>query len=149
MYAVQTWNPHLVNHKEKLELVRKRTSNISEGFENLNYSERLRRLNLTWSIREDLIGIFKLQKGLEKIDWVKPPFLIKNKALGGPASRVSGNTLRLCRESFKSRQSNNFSQFVTVRHNFLLNRLLIGTTANLTDTVLNVLFSIWKPQQHC
>ena len=69
-YAVQTWNPHLIGDIEKLELVQRRALKIPDGFENLSYGERLRRLNLTSlkdrRIREDLIEMFKVQKGLEK-----------------------------------------------------------------------------------
>ena len=82
MYAVQNWNPHMIGHIEKLELVQRRALKITEGFESLSYNERLRRLNLT-SLKDrrtkgGLIEMFKVQKGLEKIEWVKPPLLTKN-----------------------------------------------------------------------
>ena len=52
---------------EKLELVQSDALKIKEGFKNLSYSERLRRLNLTSlkdrRIRGDLFEMFKLQKG--------------------------------------------------------------------------------------
>ena len=50
----------------------------------LSYNERLRRLNLTplkdRRTRGDFIEMFKAQKGLEKIEWVKPPLLIRTMA---------------------------------------------------------------------
>ena len=59
---------HLIGDIEKLELVQIRALKIPEGFENLRYSERLSRLNLTSlkdrRAREDLIDMFKVQKGL-------------------------------------------------------------------------------------
>ena len=138
-YAVKTWNPHLIGDIEKLELVQRRALKIPEGFENLSYSERLRRLKLSSlkdrRTRGDLIEMFKVQKGLEKIEWVKPPLLTKNDGLLGPASSVRGNSLRLRRESFKSRLRNDFSQSVTVRHNFFLNRV-VPTWNSLPDDVV-------------
>ena len=119
--------------------MQRRTLKIPEGFENLSYSERLRRLKLSSlkdrRTRGDLIEMFKVQKGLEKIEWVKPPLLTKNDGLLGPASGVRGNSLRLRRESFKSRLRNDFSQFVTVRHNFYLNRV-VPTCNSLPDDVV-------------
>ena len=44
---------------------------------------------------------------------VKPPLLTKNNDLTILASGVRGNSLRLHRESFKSRLRNDFSQFVS------------------------------------
>ena len=46
-YAVQTWNPHLIRDIEKIGQVQRWALKIPEGFENLSYSERHRRLNLT------------------------------------------------------------------------------------------------------
>ena len=43
--------------------------------------------------------MFKVQKGLEKIEWVKQPLFTKNDGLLGSASAVRGNSLRLRRES--------------------------------------------------
>ena len=60
----------------------------------------------------------------KKIEWVKPPLLTKNDGMLGPASGVRGNSLRLRRDSFKSRLRNDFYQSVTVRHNFFMNRVV-------------------------
>ena len=58
--------------------------------------ERLRILNLTSlkdrRTREDLIDMFKLQKGLEKIELVKPPLLTKNDGLLGTPSSTGSRT---------------------------------------------------------
>ena len=93
--------------------MQRRSLKISEGFENLSYSKRLGRLNLTSlkdrRIKGDLIEMFKVQKDLEKIEWVKPPLLTKNNDLTG----VRANSIRLHRESFKSRLSNDFFQSVS------------------------------------
>ena len=79
--------------------------------------------------------MFKEQKGLEKIEWVKPPLLTKNNDLTGAAYGVRGNSLRLRRESFKSRLRNDFSQSVSMRHNFFSNSVL-PTWNSLSDDVV-------------
>ena len=86
-------------------------------------------------IRGDLIEMFKIQKGLEIIYWVKPPLLTKNSDLTGPASCVRESSLRLRGESFKSRLRNDFFQSVLVRHNFFSNRV-ISTWNSLPDDVV-------------
>ena len=56
-------------------MVQRLTQKIPEGFENMIY----RKLNLiSLKDRGYLIKMFKVQKGLEKIDWAKKSFLIKN-----------------------------------------------------------------------
>ena len=87
----------------------------------------------SWSL-----NLFLRQKDLEKIDWVKPHFFIVNNDLTGPVSGVRGNTLRLWRKSFKSRLRNDFSQLVTVRNNFLFNRV-VSIWNSLPDDVLTSL----------
>ena len=68
--------------------------------------------------------MFKIPKGLEKNEWIKPQILIKNIDLTAPASGVRANTLVLCREYFKSRLRNDFYQSVSMEHNFLLYRVV-------------------------
>ena len=67
--------------------------------------------------------MYKIVKGHDGIEWIKPPRLRSGMELEGPIKGVRGNSLRIQRESFKSRNSNNFSHSVTVRHNFFLNRV--------------------------
>ena len=75
---------------------------------------RLLELNLTSlkirRTRSDLVEMFKVQKGHEKIVRVKSSSLIKHT---GREAWVRGNALRLHRESFKARLSNYVSQSVT------------------------------------
>ena len=76
----------LIGDIDKLELVQRRTLKIPEGFEDLSYSERPGRLNLTSlkdrQLRGDLIEMFKVKRGLEKkIEWTKALRLTKNNDL--------------------------------------------------------------------
>ena len=70
-------------------------------------SERLRKLNLTQLIeirlKANLKEMFMVQKSLEKIQWIRPQFLIVNKDLKGHAFDVMDNALRLNRDFFKTK----------------------------------------------
>ena len=67
--------------------------------------------------------MYKITKGHEGIEWVKPSRLRSDLDLNGPKNGVRGNIKRIQRESFKTRNMNGFSHSVTVRHNFFLNRV--------------------------
>ena len=76
---------------------------IPEGFGDLDYRDMIRKLNLTLlkdrGTRDDLIEMFKVQKGFEKIGCVKSPFLIEHSR---PTAGARSNALRLHKESFKA-----------------------------------------------
>ena len=125
-YIVQACNPNLIGDIDKLETIQKRALKNPEGFgDSTIYRDNFCELNLTLikgrRTRGDLIKIFKVQKSFEKIALVKSPLLIEHT---GPASDVRGIALILHRESFKARLSNDFSQSVSVRHNFFLNKMV-------------------------
>ena len=72
-----------------------------------------------------------MQKGFEKIAWLKSTLLIEHT---GPAASVRDNSLRLHR-AFKALLSNGFSQSVTVRHKFFLNIVVPVSNSILSDVV--------------
>ena len=129
----------LIGDIEEFELVQKRALKIPEGFGDLDYRDRLHKLKLT-SLKNrrtkgDLKEMFKVQKGFEKIAWIKSPPSIEHK---GATAGVRGNALRLHKESLKARLSNDFSQSVTARHNFFLNRV-VPLWNSLPDDVVSYL----------
>ena len=71
-YCIQAWKPHLRKDIDKLEKVQRRATKMIEGMESLGYLERLRILNLTTLetrfLRADLIEVYKIFKGLDKLD---------------------------------------------------------------------------------
>jgi hypothetical protein len=71
-YCIQAWNPHLVQDIEVMEKVQKRATKLVQGLGRLSYERRLQILGLT-SLRKrrergDLIEVYKLLHGVEKID---------------------------------------------------------------------------------
>ena len=62
-YAVAVWAPHLVKYINIIENVQIRATKLGDGFSKLDYSERLRRLDIPTLVyrraRGDMIEIFK------------------------------------------------------------------------------------------
>ena len=62
-YAQPVWAPHLRKHINLLESVQIRATKLVDGFHNLEYSERIKRLSLPTLVyrrrRGDMIEIFK------------------------------------------------------------------------------------------
>ena len=75
-------------------------------------------------ISGDLIEMYKVMSSRQSIDWVKPLNLRKNVDISGPAVSVRGNSLSMSRESFSSRERNNFLSWATTRDNFFVNRVV-------------------------
>ena len=71
-YAVQTWSPHQIGHIRLIEGVQRRFTRMIPELKRLSYEARLKRLNLTTleirRIRGDLIEVYKILNGLEKIN---------------------------------------------------------------------------------
>ena len=66
-HANQVWSPYLMKHITALENVQRRATKLIPGYKELDYKERLKRLNLpTLSycrLREDMIEIYKILTG--------------------------------------------------------------------------------------
>ena len=73
-YAVSVWNPYFQKDIDLIESVQRRATKIVREIKNLEYSERLKRLDLTTleqrRKRGYLIQIYKMINGLEKIELV-------------------------------------------------------------------------------
>ena len=92
-YAVQAWSPWLKKDIELLESVQRRATKMIQGFRDLSYEERIRRLHLTTleerRRRGDNIEMFKILKGLECVD---PSHFFE---LAGANTRTRGHALKL------------------------------------------------------
>jgi len=125
-YAAQLWSPDLDKDIERLEKVQRRASKIPKGLGNLPYEERLKIWGLT-SLKKrrergDVIQMYKHIYNLEDINWHKKPRMAPARDTSDRACR-NLNNLSIQRESFPSRNKNDFCHFVNVRHEFFTNRV--------------------------
>ena len=71
-YCVQAWRPHLQGDINKIESVQRRATRMVKGLNKVEYTERLKRLNLTTlecrRLRGDLIETYKILNGKEELD---------------------------------------------------------------------------------
>ena len=72
-YAVSAWNPYLKKDVDILERVQRRATRSIDGFRNLPYKIRLKRLNLTTLAtrrrRGDLIQMYKIVHKQDTVNW--------------------------------------------------------------------------------
>jgi hypothetical protein len=127
-YAVQVWNPYLKKDILVLERIQRRATRIPHGFKELSYEERLKRWNLTSledrRIRGDLIEMYKIVNGIEKINWTNGlPFRADRNVLGA-AQGTRGNDLKLEREVFSSQVRNRNARYIRFRENFFMERTI-------------------------
>ena len=122
-FAAPVWNSHVKGDIRTLERVQERATRIPLDLRNLPYEERLKAWGLTTledrRARGDLIQMYKVLNGLESFNWFKGPRF-------APLTQTrssENNSVRLVRESFPARARNDFGHYVSVRHDFFLNRV--------------------------
>ena len=125
-FASTVWNPYLKGDIDILERIQRKATRIPASMRGLEYEDRLKKWGLTTleerRKRGDLIQMYKVHNELESIHWDTGP-------RSAPRTNTRAdhqNCYRLERESFSSRSCNDFRHFVTVRHEFFLNRTVDG-----------------------
>jgi ribonucleases P/MRP protein subunit RPP40 len=72
-YCVQAWSPYLKKDIEAIERVQRRATKLIEGYHNMSYEDRLKKTGLISlekrRVRGDLIQVFKILTGFDKIDY--------------------------------------------------------------------------------
>ena len=128
-YAQAVWNPHLQGSIYAIEAVQRRATKLVPGFSNLEYSERLRKLNLTTlscrRARGDMLETFKYMKG----QYNTSPILHLDTRTHGTTTR--GHQLKL--EKGRSRldvRKHFFTQRVVNLWNSLPENLVSAPTVN-------------------
>ena len=121
-FASSVWNPYLKGDIDTLEKIQMRASKIPLELRKLPYEKRLEIWKLTTleerRIRGDLIQMYKVLNGFESLDWYTGPRF----APVTQTRSAHSNSNRLIRENFPSKACNDFGHFVSVRHEFFLNR---------------------------
>ena len=96
-YCIQAWRPYLTQDIEILKKVQHRATKMIYGLNDLTYKQRLRRLGITTletrRLRGDLIEVFKIIKGFDKVDYLKFFHL--------STTGLRGHNLNLFKPSFK------------------------------------------------
>ena len=114
-YCIPVWRPHLKKDIALLENVQKRATKLMEGFKNLSYPERLRQLHLTTLetrfLRADLIEVFKIFKGFDRVD-PNAFFTLNDRVSRGHDLKLYKNqaTLDIRKYSFSQRVVNEWNR---------------------------------------
>ena len=88
-YAVQAWCPNKISDIKLLEGVQRRFTKCIPELNKIPYKMRLKNLNLTTRrIRGDLIEVYRIMNGIEKIYWK----LLFSKS---PYDGTRGHTMKL------------------------------------------------------
>lgn len=81
-YGIQVWNPYLKKDINVLESIQRRATKLVPELSRLSYLDRLNALKLsdleTRRLRGDLIEMFKIVKGLDKVEWYVPIMFKRN-----------------------------------------------------------------------
>ena len=71
-YCIQQWSPHIKQDIDMLEQVQRKTTRMIPNISHLSYEDRLKEMNLfklTYRrLRGDLIQVFKIIRGFDKLD---------------------------------------------------------------------------------
>ena len=138
-YCVQAWHPYLKKNMKALEQVQHRATKMIKGFRNLSYKDRLDELDLLTLedryIRGDLIQVFKLIKGIDKLEYNKFFQLADN-------SKTRGHRYKIVKQRCR----------LELRRNFFSNRVIDSWNklpADVVDAVSlnsfkNKLDKVWK-----
>jgi len=117
-YAVQVWNPYIDKDIALLERVQRRATRLSNELRGLEYTLEVRRA------RGDAIQMHKLNNKVEEINWFRGPKSAYNPyGVSGLRGCKSKNSQSLVKESFPTKNVNDFCHFVTVRREFFTNRV--------------------------
>ena len=123
-YANVIWNPYLKKDKDVLEKVQRRATKMF-SLKNKSYAQRLKNLKLMTleerRTRGDLIQMFKIIKGKDKVSWVKNPRTIN--------SKPRGHNLRYEKELIKKS---------THRSNYFINRVAYEWNKLTQETIDSV-----------
>jgi hypothetical protein len=119
-YGVAAWSPYMIGDIDTIEKVQRRATKIPSETRNLDYEQRLKVFNLQTlenrRVRGDLIQQYKLNNGLEKINWVNDQIKTPSLSAEGPANSIRGHSQRILSEQTRVNCRRNFYKNRVVRH---------------------------------
>jgi ribonuclease P/MRP protein subunit RPP40 len=130
-YCIQAWCPYLKKDINILEKVQKRATKMIEGYKNMCYEDRLSNTGLIKlekrRARGDLIQVFKIIKGIDKVDY-RHFFEI---AVSDRSHKTRGHNLKIIKVGCKSDiRKHFFSQRVVNAWNGLTQFVVDADTVN-------------------
>ena len=130
-YCIQAWCPYLKKDISILERVQKRATKMIEGYKNMSYEDRLSNTGLTKlekrRARGDLIQVFKIIKGIDKVDY-RQFFEITD---SNRSHKTRGHNLKIIKVGCKSDiRKHFFSQRVVNAWNGLTQFVVDADTVN-------------------
>ena len=91
-YCVQVWGPYLKKDTNLIEAVQRRALRLIDNFKYLSYDKRLQKVQMTSlekrRVRGDLIQVFKLFTGIDKLDYKKFFSINCNRTLRGHQYKI-------------------------------------------------------------
>jgi ribonuclease P/MRP protein subunit RPP40 len=146
-YCVQAWCPHLKKDIEKIERVQHRATRLVGEFAGLKYDDRLTRAGLTTlekrRERGDLIQVFKIIKGFDKVDCNKFFQLAVN-------SRTRGHKYKIVKvRSRLDIRSKFFSQRVVNSWNHLPAHVVEADSVNSFKNRLDIFWTVGDDGGRC
>jgi len=104
-FCIQAWSPYLRKDIDMIERVQRRATKLVDGLKDVNYWDRLEATSLISlekrRIRGDLIQVFKIMKGIDKIDY-KKFFEVST------SGRTRGHSLKLLKKRSNGELRRNF-----------------------------------------
>ena len=127
-YCVQAWSPNLLKDMHRMENVQRRATKLVPSLKNDSYEVRLKKLGLTTlqerRERGDMIEVFKILKGIDRVDHTK--FFEKNRLkLRGHSEKLSVKFNRT------ERRKQFFSQRILNKWNNLDEDIISSTSVNI------------------
>lgn len=141
-YCVQAWCPYVRKDVEMLEKVQRRATKMIEGYGNLKYEDRLMKTGLISlekrRARGDLIQVFKIIKGIDKLDY-------RNFFEISKIGKTRGHSYKLTKKRAKGNlRKNFFSQRVVNSWNKLPQEVVDADTINCFKNRLDKFDKYWE-----
>lgn len=119
-FVIPVWNPYLRQDVEKLERIQRRATKMSPQLKKLDYSNRIKRLELTKletrRKRGDLIQFYKILNSIDNVNWINNPRCLE---IANSETDITKNLRRHKKHFYRESNWN-----CPAREHFFLNRVI-------------------------